>query len=574
MNHMTTIAADESARGSPQLRTWTFYLLLAFAGIYLLSPIVDPAHPEGFTASVASLALHLRQDSLANFDLSQPLNVDFFGLTKLGWMLLIAATTAVTGLGSWGAMTVLNWLAFVPFTLGTVFLVRRWTEAPVWAIVAVLLLLPGVSESFFFFNDNAIASAFAISALCTLYLRTGMLGASLCGLLMGAAVLTRTDTVLVGMAVPIIAFERTRKARPTLAMLAVAGAAGALVLFGTLAFFHAAILDVFKVAGFAVAAWDRETSQLAMVATLLHYFGAPGLVLAISGGVIAVRRSAWLATARLLLPPLVFMAPLWGKLWEVRQLLPLTPFFASLAVIALLALVRGASTRRTAVLRASFVGLTGASLLGTTTGFNLADGPRVLTGRVWNIPKWHRWQRLANADLARLGSLAAIPLGTTRAVIADNWNEDRYAHLAFQEAGYKITRRAPGPCATVADVFVRGSSRIVLIRLHQGYVPYWPSLSPERLERWGLPCMAERRPADIYLAVQTQRFDALFGDPDAPEDPTVLPEIRTLRLAPQQLGMLLDAYRADARRAAEETEVTGTLDEAVNATAKRTGFGR
>jgi len=160
MKHAKAIAAEHPAR----LRTWGLYALLAIVGVYLLSPIVNPTHPEGFTASVASLALHLRQDSLANFDLSQPLNVDFFGLTKLGWMLLIAGVTAATRLDSWWAMALLNWLAFVPFTAGTMFLVRRWTQAPLWATVAMLLLLPGVSESFFFFNDNVIASAFAISA--------------------------------------------------------------------------------------------------------------------------------------------------------------------------------------------------------------------------------------------------------------------------------------------------------------------------------------------------------------------------------------------------------------------------
>ena len=570
MKHAKAIAAEHPAR----LRTWGLYALLAIIGVFLLSPIVDPTHPEGFTASVASLALHLRQDSLANFDLSQPLNVDFFGLTKLGWMLLIAGVTAATRLDSWWAMALLNWLAFVPFTAGTMFLVRRWTQAPLWAIVAILLLLPGVSESFFFFNDNVIASAFAISALCSLYLGKRMLGAALCGLLMGAAVLTRTDTVLVGMAVPIIAFERSRSLRPTLAMLVGAGLTGAIVLFGTLALFHATIFAVFKVAGFAVAAWDRATSQLAMVATLLHYFGAPGLFLAIAGAVIVIRRREWLPTARLLLPPAVFVAPLWGKLWEVRQLLPLTPFFASLAVIALLRLIRARPARMTTMLHASLVGLTGAALLGPIQGFDLADGPRVLGGRVWNIAKWHRWQRLANADLAMLRSLAAVPPQATRIVITDNWSEDRYAHLAFQEAGYRIAPVALDTCSAVADIFARGNSRIVLLRLHNGYVPYWQSVAPERLERWGLPCIAAARPRDTLLVVYSQRFNELFGDPDAPKDATVLPTIRALPLAPEQMGMILDAYRADARRAAEETKTTGTLDEAVKATAKRTGFGR
>ena len=57
---------------------------------WLLWPLLTPVHVEGFTASVASLAIHLDRDLITNFDTLQPLSNEYFGLSKLGWVLGIA----------------------------------------------------------------------------------------------------------------------------------------------------------------------------------------------------------------------------------------------------------------------------------------------------------------------------------------------------------------------------------------------------------------------------------------------------------------------------------------------------
>src|SRR4051812_37985514 len=128
-------------------------LLAAILTGWLLLPLLTPVHVEGFTASVASLALHLDRDLVTNFDTLQPLNTEYFGLSKLGWVLSIAGLMK-PGLVSGAAMTVLNWAGFAALCAASVFVVRRWTRAPIPLIAAGLLLLPGISESAFFFNDN------------------------------------------------------------------------------------------------------------------------------------------------------------------------------------------------------------------------------------------------------------------------------------------------------------------------------------------------------------------------------------------------------------------------------------
>jgi len=224
---------------------------------WLLWPVLTPVHVEGFTASVASLAIHLDRDLITNFDTLQPLNNEYFGLSKLGWVLGIAGLMKA-GLASKAAMTLLTWAGFAALCGASVFLVRKWTKAPVPLIAAGLIVLPGISESAFFFNDNILSSALAALALAALYLPRFELGAALCGLLFGLAVLTRTDTILLGVTLPLILWERLRQRRPAAIALAVSGLAGAAILLGTLALFHVSILDLLRVTRAAVAGWNRQ----------------------------------------------------------------------------------------------------------------------------------------------------------------------------------------------------------------------------------------------------------------------------------------------------------------------------
>ena len=55
-------ASEESGR---RIALW---LAISLAAAWLLHPIVTPAHVEGFSASIVSLALHLNDGELASYD--------------------------------------------------------------------------------------------------------------------------------------------------------------------------------------------------------------------------------------------------------------------------------------------------------------------------------------------------------------------------------------------------------------------------------------------------------------------------------------------------------------------------
>jgi hypothetical protein len=211
------------------------------------------------------------------------------------------------------------------------------------------------------------------------------------------------------------------------------------------------------------------------------------------------------------------------------------------------------------------------SLFGRIIGLDLADGPRVLTGRVWNIANWHSWQRNQDQEVALLRALAVVPPRATRVIIVDYWDEDRFGHLALQEAGYRIDGGASAVCAASSETFVKGTSRVILLRMHHGYVRYWRSIRPERLERWGLPCIRSAKPSDMVLVGSAPRLATFFNGSSEAAAPVVF---KAVRVDPSELGLLVKLYRRDAARAAQTGEPIGTLDEASATTRKRTGFGR
>jgi hypothetical protein len=540
-------------------------------GTWLLLPLVGPVHPEGFTGSVAALALHLNRDALANFDPLQALNTEYFGLTKLGWVLALAGLMKA-GLGSLAAMRVLTWISFATLCGASLQLVRRWTHAPLLLIAAGLVVLPGISESAFIFNDNVPSAALAALALSSLYLPRFGVGAVACGLLFGLSVLTRTDTILVGAAVPVIMWERTRDLRTTAYALAATTITGAVVLLGTLAVFHASILDVFRVAAAAVAGWDRPVSAFRPVVMFVYFVGLPGMLLLACGLVSLFRRHDRLEMARLLLVPFLFLLLIGSKLWEARQFLPLTPFFLAIAVEGF-RMVTGTKGGGGLAQRAALGALLGVSLLGPISVPLQEDGSHALGGRLANVSHWRDWQKQIDADFALLATLPAHAAAERPlAVVADQWNEDRYTHLSLEEAGYGIAPAPNAACAAVAEHFVKGPSEIYLVRPQLGYVRYWRQLLGERMERFALPCITSVH-ASVVLIGSTARLHKLVGAPESQPAPGVL--YLPLGLQPLDasgLRRLIGGYHDDARRDRLSGRPGGTLAQAALATQRRTNF--
>src|SRR4051794_390108 len=67
---------------------------------WLVYPVLTPAHVEGFSASIESLAIHLATGTLADYDRLHPANLEFFALSRLGTVTFVAALIRWLGLGS------------------------------------------------------------------------------------------------------------------------------------------------------------------------------------------------------------------------------------------------------------------------------------------------------------------------------------------------------------------------------------------------------------------------------------------------------------------------------------------
>jgi hypothetical protein len=566
------VARYVPAQGLPRLLALGGAVLAAALAAYLLLPILTPVHVEGFTGSIASLAQHLRQDSLDNFDRHQPIYTEFFGLSKLGWILLTAAVSSLFHISTTAAMALIVWIAAPAFAVGTAFLVRRWTGAPFLLIAFILILFPAVSESAFFFNDNLPASALAVGGMCALYMRRQLAGAALCGALFGAAVLTRTDTAIVGAVVPIIILERPGSVRSRLLALAMAGAAGAAVFLGTLAIFRSTPFDILNVAGAMIKAWNHPTITERVVLLTIYFLGPAGYVLTLGGFIPLIRRRDLWCAARLLLTPAAYFCILWAQLWEIRQLLPLTPFLASLAALALRALVAQPRTRAATLMQGGLIALLLLSLFGPITRPVFKDGPRVLFGRVANIGYWREWQANVGDDLRLIKTLANVPPGATRVVLTDGWTEDRYAHLAFQDAGYRIAPMPDGACANLAERFTAPGRQIYLARSND---------TGEQLRTWAARCIAEARPSDVLFVAPEPRLALLLGSASAADkanavmarDQTSHWPLRAIKTDAAQLQRILQGYDEDMQDFRARGVKVVSASELLQASRKRTHFG-
>ena len=260
------------------------YIPLLFLAGWLVYPILFPVPVEGFSAAILSLGVHLTNGDLLAFDRLQPFNVEFFSLSKLGAVLGIAGLMESLGVDAETALRLLMWSGEAVLLVATFVLVRRWSGASPLLAIAAILLVPGMIENSFYYNENVVAAALAALGLVCFGTQSRVLIPLIGGALFGLGALTRPDIVLAGVAVPLIVFERSGLTRRSAIALLAGALGGATVWFGALALMGASVLDVLKAAGHAFVLWDRQLAYPRHVRELLFFVGLPAGLLA---------RSAW-----------------------------------------------------------------------------------------------------------------------------------------------------------------------------------------------------------------------------------------------------------------------------------------
>ena len=472
-------------------RKGAVWLAVAVVSAWLLHPILTSAHVEGFSASIVSLALHINTGQIADYDRLHPANLEYFTLSRIGivsWMSMLTGPLGISG--EW-AMRATTWIGFAALATSSFVLTRRWANASSLASVVALLLIPGLAESSFFYNDTIFAAALGVTALAVISTSPSAALAAASGVLFGAAIVARLDAILLAPAVVLIGYHQHGLGRTFWSRALVFTIAVLVPVVLVPAALGANILDVVAVTRHAIVLWDAfRPTQHARELSL--FLGIPAAILMALGCLALVRRRDYMRLLLLVGVPALFNVISFGKILQARQLLPLTPFLAALLILGWQHVSSAMPGRDATALKRTVIAVCCLVWVSPMVVVRVSDGPRAPYGRLWTPILWRRWQGAANADHAAIRALVGNPRADSTVFVTDTWDGDRYLHLALQETGYHLveTSGTVDPCSKTAEVFARGDRRMLHIRLHQPFLPNWRALAASRLDTWGMPCLA------------------------------------------------------------------------------------
>lgn len=549
--------------------TAVLWLAILLLGAWLLHPALAPVHVEGFSASIVAIGLHMAHGTIGDFMPFERFNADYFGLTKFGAVIWVALLSPF--FGGDGAMRLLMWAGLVLTWASTAYLVRMWTAARWWIIALVLLLMPGIAEGAFYFNDNLPAAGLLLAGLCILVRwPTAWQASIVAGLVIGCAISIRVDLVLVAVsAVPLILWPRGW--RTLITMAGVSGASALLVLFAIFASSGVTPVDVLRVGSYAIALWDRPFDIARHLREFLFFIGLPNAALVLLGLLRLLRERRW---HRLLLfcgVPLFFNLVMIGTLWQARQLIALAPFLGALVALAAETTVAEARTGRF-VAPALFAAFALLVLAGPLVGVTLSDGPHGYIGRLSGITLWKDWQANVRRDFTAIdGIIGAAPSNGTLIVLTDGWNVDRYLHLRLIERGFRHAG-LPSPCPMIGEAYRQADRTIVQLSLRTTFVPYWRSLEASRLQQVAVPCAAQFNTSAPVLLTEEQSLQALL--------PRLQPQTRLSEIQPSNFAIVTLDARSLAilgqlfQGVAETRPAPVTLEQARTLLDSRTDFSR
>lgn len=477
-----------------------------------MHPALAPIYAEGFSASIVSLAMHRTAGALANYDRLFQVNADFFTLSRSGTIVLVSSLSSWTGVTAETALRfcVVGGLGLLIWSCVT--LARAWSGTSTALTLLGVLVVPVVGHSAFFFNDNIISAGLSTAALALIQRRPHPMRCIASGLLLGFAIACRLDAILLGPSLLLLLLHRAPDVRRALTDALLVATAALLPVLVIPASFGATMLDAFQVSQRAVYLWDRPLSIVRIGSEALAAFGAPLLALTIFGVLHVVRlRIRFLLSLLVLLPGLYVVATA-HTIWQSRQLLPLTPFIVTLAIMGGRALWR--ATDQWPRMRITVVTAIAVITFMPAGGTWLSEGPQVRYGLFWSPTLWRWWQSAAREDFRTINNIAdRSTTGRTTVVLTDTWDGDRYLHLALQQRGFDVIRAsaADSPCASVAERFAREGTQIVMLRLHQPFLASWRSLTALRFEAFARPCLAQERAHDVVYLTRQSRLESLLG---------------------------------------------------------------
>ncbi|HEY0786840.1 MAG TPA: hypothetical protein VGD62_13300 [Acidobacteriaceae bacterium] len=467
-----------STRSVPATVTGALGLLLS---LWLLSPLLTSSDIECFTERLQSLAISDMRGQLWLDDWLYPTFTEYLYTTRVGLIHLLEWTMRLTGASSLHSFRLIMAASLLTAAVASAVVVRRWAREPLWAILAGLVLLPGLMESAFSFSDNLPSAAFALAGMALVRPGTPVLRWLLVGVLFAAATLTRLDALLtLPFFAGLLVLSGVRRLQHTL-LPAACFAAGAAALFllsqslTTVQLAHSVLVGH----RFSI----HHATQVSLRNTLrpipLVFFGLLSPVLLILGGVRNWRRHSLLWNAVLLLLPIGFYAFCTPRALQPRDFFLLgTPFLILHSATGLVVwrdwLLNPAGSRAGRLRRAAamaFAGLALVTFLAPAFMVN-KDGPRTPVGRLWSPPLWREWQASRESGLAYAGQvLRSVGPGQRVYVLSSSWQPDSAFHLRLLQDGWSMQPPPvpPAGCPQLEEVYTRGERTLVQYRAEDPY---------------------------------------------------------------------------------------------------------
>jgi hypothetical protein len=476
------------ARPSP-----SFWMIAALAGfgllaLYMLSPALTSTHPEGFTGLIQLDAIAANQHLLDRADLTYPVQVEYFYMTRQGVVLLLRGLMDLTGTTGDSLFRMLTIVSFAVFLATTALVARRHSALSWPAILGSMLLIPGVFELGFYFSDNVVSVAFGMLGAALLPAPSGLApppGAArvsagwvarglLAGGALAMAMLCRTDSLLLLLlAAGLMWLDQQPWQR--FILLGVAVGAGLLaVLALSWAISGTTIFQAVEIGQFFDHLHGGARSKLIQASIFGLFFGPAGLLLVAIGVTRSVKEETWQRLFVLCVLPIpVLLVALRGAT-ELRQIYPLlAPFIVvqcGLGIEWVWAALQSENRNRTRLAHA-IVAATVLAWVLPPIFVPVRDGPRALVGRIWSPPMWLSWQAMVNKSLGDADLLLAKAGQVPRLVaVTNHFNSDHYLQLRAWQNGWRPLRdtetkdHCPG-----SQIWSKDGHELVQVRLEDPY---------------------------------------------------------------------------------------------------------
>jgi hypothetical protein len=453
-------------QGSHRLVAATGLILLA---AWLLWPVFFAQQLEGYSASLQAIAMMARRGDFMAQDLLYPRITEFLYYTRAGLIGLLRLIYTATGDIGDPAFRAVMIGSLAILLASCIIFARRVAGLPLWAIALALLLVPGVSECSFFFNDNLPSTAIVTAAIALIASRQSYAAYALAGTLIAAALLIRLDSVLLAPLVALVPLSRGYTLRFVVERIAPAAAAAVLILLLGWLTLGATPLDALLAAKGFVPMHDLRVVAI-----------DAGLFFSLAGGAVMLI-GAW---ASLRHPPAENRLPFW-LLWgaypvllgvvtiivsaEIRYLFPLfAPYVAVHGGRGFTALASGFRNRRPAAIAA--IAAIGVSLVAPPKVYML-EGPSSMWGRLWTPFFWARWQRLMSDNMATVDRL--VEEGERRdrlLIVQSHYNDEFFLKERLIQAGFtpvEASRAFPG--CDGFSVYTKGRHLVVQVRTENEY---------------------------------------------------------------------------------------------------------